>query len=184
MQLHKTLISSLTLATLVALPTAGFAAGSSDDDEKPEPTETVMECPDGQIYDAEQELCVEAKEEAFLDTDRLNEAHSLATYGRAVSAMAILDTLEQPDTSKAQTIIAFTARKLGDMDKAMGHYDRALELDPNNILAMSYMGQGLLKSGDEVGAYTQLQKIAMVDGKDNWPYRALRDAISGLNTDY
>ena len=66
----------------------------------------------------------------------------------------------------------------------MDYYQQALSIDPNFILARSYMGQGFVKAGNVKAAEEQLMLIASAAGTDNWPYEALQRAINGEDTDY
>jgi Tfp pilus assembly protein PilF len=84
-----------------------------------------------------------------------------------------------------QTYYGFTARKLGDFDAGMAYYTAALVIDPDNILARSYMGQGMVERGDLVGARMQLSEIRARDGRQTWPEIALRMAIErGVGQSY
>ena len=59
----------------------------------------------------------------------------------------------------------------------MAYYTAALAIDPDNILARSCMGQGMVERGDLVGARLQLSEIRARDGRQTWPEIALRMAI-------
>ncbi|NIZ10280.1 tetratricopeptide repeat protein [Pseudooceanicola sp. HF7] len=180
----KTLKSLLPLAMAAfLLPMAAQAVGS-DDDTPPEPTESTTECADGMVWDADAQSCVTATKDSLLDTDRLKAAHELAYHGRAGSALMVLAALDSPRTSQAQTLYGFSQRKLGNMAQAMVHYQAALATDPDNILARSYMGQGLIQSGDLTGALRQLREIEARGGTGTWAHAALDGALRGLPTDY
>ena len=114
----------------------------------------------------------------------MNAVRELAYYGRYADALVILDTLNPNDTM-VQTYYGFTARKLGDFDLGMAHYSAALVIDPDNMLALSYMGQGMVERGDLVGARMQLSEIRNRGGRQTWPEIALRMAIErGVGPSY
>jgi predicted Zn-dependent protease len=83
-----------------------------------------------------------------------------------------------------QNYLGFAHRKAGRIDAAMMHYQAALQLDPDYVLARSYMGQGLLNSGNVGAARAQLAQINMRAGTDNYPYRMLSDALAGKPVGY
>ena len=83
------------------------------------------------------------------------------------------------------TYRGFTARKLGQIDVAMVFYQQALDANPDNLLARSYMGQGLVAQGDRVAALTQLREINARGGADTWAAKSLRTAIeTGVTYNY
>ena len=63
-----------------------------------------------------------------------------------------------------------------------GEYVRAdvhaLAQNPDNLLARSYMGQGLVLEGDWVGAKRQYDEIIARGGRGTWAEASLRDAIT------
>ena len=67
----------------------------------------------------------------------------------------------------------------------MRHYARALEQDADNLLARSYMGQGLLEQGDFAGAKRQLDEIRTRGGAGSWAEASLAAAIrTGVTYNY
>jgi Tfp pilus assembly protein PilF len=75
------------------------------------------------------------------------------------------------------TYWGFTHRKLGKMDLGMTFYERALDQNPDNLLARSYMGQALVEQNDLVGALAQLREIRARGGAGGWPEQSLDSAI-------
>ncbi|MEO0765577.1 MAG: hypothetical protein AAFY75_06105 [Pseudomonadota bacterium] len=58
-------------------------------------------------------------------------------------------------------------------------------MNPDNILARSYMGQGMVAAGDKVAAMTQLREIQERGGVGTWAEASLRNAIqSGTTYNY
>jgi Flp pilus assembly protein TadD len=172
--------AALVFASL-ALPV--FAAGS-DSTTPPKTTKTTTECEAGQVFDEKTGTCLDTKSEAVTDDDRYTGARELAYAGRYDRALAVLASAENQEDPRILNYYGFTNRKLGNTDLAMTYYRRALDLDPDYILARSYMGQGLAAQGDLAGAVEQLEEIAMRGGEDTWAYASLRLAIGGAPTNY
>ncbi|MDU0112642.1 hypothetical protein RT723_06420 [Psychrosphaera aquimarina] len=75
------------------------------------------------------------------------------------------------------TYMGFTHRKLGNIELGNMFYEQAIAQDPGNILARSYMGQGLVEAGDTAGALVQLRAIQEHGGAGSWSEASLRKAI-------
>ncbi|MCY4334529.1 MAG: hypothetical protein OXC60_07615, partial [Litoreibacter sp.] len=61
----------------------------------------------------------------------------------------------------------------------------ALEADADNLLARSYLGQGLVVVGDRAGAKLQLTEIRARGGRNTWAEFALKSAIAtGVGSNY
>ena len=146
---------ALIFAAMLALPAAAFAAGT-ETNEPPKPTATTTECAEGTVWDETQGKCV-APKESRLDDDGLY---------RAVRELA-------------------SARSQGDLASGEALYRAALEVNPDNLLARSYMGQGYVTEGRVDEAYAQLVEIRSRGGADGWPAEALETAIrTGVTTSY
>jgi tetratricopeptide (TPR) repeat protein len=87
----------------------------------------------------------------------------------------------QNDT-RILTYYGFTNRKLGNVDVAFDYYNRAISADANNLLARSYMGQGLVQQGKLEEARAQLVEIRDRGGKDTYAYDALYQALKSGST--
>ena len=175
------LLSTLVLAT--SLGTAAFAAGS-DSTEPPKTTATTQTCEKGQIFDEETKSCLDAKSEVFDDDDRYEAAREMAYAGLYDEAMIVLVAAENQEDPRILNYKGFTYRKMGDLDLAMDYYNQALTVDPDYILARSYMGQGMITIGDVAGAKAQLQEIKARGGEETWAYAALDAALKGKSSSY
>lgn len=170
-------------AMAVALPALAFAAGS-DSDTPPTPTETTTACTEGLIWDLATQTCMTPAASTNDDNAMMDAVRELAYAGRFGDARNVLDGLDGSD-SRVLTYYGFTARKMGDINAGMGYYNAALDVDPDNLLARSYMGQGLAERGDMAGAQEQLSEIRARGGRQTWPEVSLRLAIeSGTGPSY
>ena len=75
------------------------------------------------------------------------------------------------------TYWGFTYRKLGETVTANSFYEKAISIDPNNFLARSYMGQGLVSEGRIADAREQLEEIRTRGGKGTWAEKSLNSSI-------
>jgi predicted Zn-dependent protease len=166
---------TLAASLLAISPVMVFAVGTGDSNP-PTPTETTQDCAEGLIFDLATQTCMTPDQSTNDDSAMMDAVRELAYDGRYADARTLLDRLN-PNYSMVQTYYGFTARKLGDFDAGMAYYTAALVIDPDNILARSYMGQGMVERGDLVGARMQLSEIRARDGRQTWPEIALRMAI-------
>ena len=162
----------IATALALALPTGLLAAGGGDEKAPSKP-----KCEDGLVYDKKTKKCV-AAQDSRLDTDTLYQTvRALAHAERFEDARTVLAAMPQGD-DRTLTYLGFTSRKMGQPDAAMGYYTRALAVNPGNILARSYMGQGLVEEGDITAAIAQLRAIRAHGGAGSWAEASLRTAIA------
>ena len=182
------LILSMFAATMFS--TAAFAAGESSggDDAAPAATETTTKCKKTEVYDKKLKKCVELKKSGMnelMDEDALYDtARELAYFDRPEDAITLLKQIANQNQPRVQNYLGFANRKAGRMEDAMMYYNVALGMDPDYVLARSYMGQGLLEQGDFGGAYAQLREIKERAGTSNRPYQMLAAAITGMPVEY
>lgn len=169
------------IAALVMLPVAGFAAGD-DDFTPPKPTDTVKKCWGKRVYDADKGKCVKPQQSSLNDDQLFDDARALAYAGRIEAAQAVLAAMTDQTESRVQTYWGFTHRKQGDLDLAKQFYQAALENDPNNLLARSYYGQGLVEEGRLGEAFAQWKEIRTRGGTDSWAEVSLRTALEDGRT--
>ena len=197
------MLRTLALTTALLLPVSAFAAGGGDS-SPPKKTETTQNCfktdqwdpelkktvrfskPVNGVWDANLKKCVRPDKTSHLDSDTLYRAvRELAYAGRYQDAITVLDQMPDQQSDLVLTYRGFTARKLGDLELANVYYQQAIDANPDNILARSYMGQGKVTEGDIVAATTQLREIQNRGGAGTWAEASLRSAIeSGATYSY
>lgn len=163
-------------AALTLLPLAAFAAGS-DDTEPPAPTETTTKCEEAMVWDEKQEKCVKPEDSALNNDQRFRAVRELAYAGRPEEALIVLATMTEGDTDRVLTYKGFAHRKAGRADLGMDHYAHALDVNPDNILARSYLGQMLVEMGEIAAARRQLDEIRARGGAGTWAEASLARAV-------
>jgi len=163
-------------ALLISLPTLSFAAGG-DSVITPKPTKTTKECRGTRVWDDNKQRCVRPKQSSLDDKGLYDAVRELAYAGRYLDAQGVLAAMPDQEDDRVLTYWAFTERKLGNIDTAMMFYTAALEKNPDNMLARSYMGQHLVTVGDIDGAKAQLAEIEARGNAYGWPATSLRQAI-------
>ena len=171
------------LATALLAPSLAFAAGG----ESPTPptTNTTVQCKDGKVWDVKVEACVDARESSLDDDTRYQAVRELAYAGRYDEAQKVLAAMSDQNDDRVLTYLGFTHRKMGNSTLGMVFYDQALETNPDNLLARSYMGQAFVEAGDMQLARAQLTEIRTRGGRGTWAEVSLRMAIdSGTGYSY
>jgi len=163
-------------AALVFVPFAASAVGS-DDSEPPKPTETTTECEKGLVWDEKTKSCVKPEDQSLNDDQRFGAVRELAYAGRPDDALRVLAAMTEGETSRVMTYRGFLLRQTGQIEAGIAAYDRALALDPANILARSYYGQLLVQMDEIALATNQLAEIRTRGGAGTWAERALETAI-------
>ncbi|WP_027237870.1 tetratricopeptide repeat protein [Leisingera caerulea] len=166
----------LALAAALTLPVAALAA-SGNDWNPPKPTETTKTCKGKRVWDEQKKRCVRPRKSSLNQEQLLGAARELAYSGRQEDAQAVLSAMADQQESLVLTYWGFTHRKLGNLELAQAYYDQALASDPDNILARSYMGQGLVQQGKYGAALIQWKEIRARGGDGTWAEASLRSAL-------
>lgn len=103
--------------------------------------------------------CVGAARVAVSDTELFYAGYWLAKSGKYEEALSYLSLANKRD-EKVLTYIGFATRKLGRVDEAMPLYAKALEINPNYVVARAYLGEAYLTKGQPDAAKAQLSEIA------------------------
>jgi tetratricopeptide (TPR) repeat protein len=160
-------------ACLSAALLAGQACASGDESAPPKPN-----CPKGQVWDTKTAKCVLQTSKATSDTDRTDYAYRLAKDGRYDEALALLDTLQNPNTAKALNYRGYATRKLGRTDEGIGYYLQSVALDPNYAQVREYLGEAYVIKGRIDLAQEQLVKIKALCSTTCEEYEDLAEAIA------
>lgn len=163
-------------AALVLAPQLALAVGS-DDSEPPKPTATTTECEAGMVWDEKTETCVKAEDSSLNDDQRFGAVRELAYAGRYDAAKLVLAAMTEGETSRVMTYQGFLLRQTGEIEAGIAAYERAIAIDPGNVLARSYYGQLLVQMDEIALAEDQLARIRAHGGAGTWAERALQTAI-------
>ena len=173
----------LAAAAAASIATMTLAAGS-DSTKPPVKTQTTQECTGGKIWDRNLGKCVYPQRGAHSDDDLYLAARELAYDGQYETALNVLDIAENQNDPRILNYKGFANRKAGRVETGMKFYQAALEIDPDYILARSYMGQALIADGDIAGAKVQLAEIETRGGRESWAYASLEKALGGQSSDW
>jgi len=166
----------IALALLCALPFPAFAAGSNDS-TPPDTTKTTTECKKGEVWDEKTKACIAADGALINDDQRFEAARELAYFGREDEALQMLALMTEGETDRVMTYKGFALRKSGHVEEGIAAYDRALALNPDNILARSYYGQLFVEMAEPELAMAQLTEIRARGGAGTWAETSLASAI-------
>ncbi|MEB0229068.1 tetratricopeptide repeat protein [Pseudomonas sp. 10S4] len=135
-------------------------------------------CPKGQVFDSKSNKCVLQTSSLVPDNDRVDYAYRLAKDGRYEEALALLDTLKNPNTAKALNYRGYATRKLGRTDEGIGYYLQSVKLDPQYARVREYLGEAYVIKGRIDLAQEQLQHIKSICGSTCEEYQDLAEAIN------
>ncbi len=165
------------LPFVLMAPGLAFAAGSGGDAGAPTTTDTTKTCKGVKVWDSQKKRCVNPQD-SRLDTDTLYGAvRELAYAGRYLDAQGVLTAMSDQTDDRVLTYWGFTHRKLGNLELANAFYQDAIARNPDNILARSYMAQGLVEEGRYDEAVAQWREITARGGTGSWAETSLRNAL-------
>ena len=176
------LVSAIAMQAFVFAPALHAAGGGSNN--PPKPTNTTKKCLFGRDYDKDAGRCVKPDKTNFTQDELYDAVRELAYDGQLENAQVILRIMDQND-DRVLTYWGFTYRKMGELELANVFYNNAIEANPDNILARSYMGQGFVTEGRTDLAIEQWREIKARGGEGTWAEASLREAIrTGLTYSY
>ncbi|HEF4759415.1 TPA: hypothetical protein SAN82_001833 [Pseudomonas putida] len=167
--------SMFTAPLMLAVVLSGSQAWANGEEDSP----AKPQCPRGQVYDQKARKCVLQTSKLVPDADRTDYAYQLAKDGRYEEALALLDTLEQPNTAKALNYRGYATRKLGRTDEGIAFYLQSVKLDPHYAKVREYLGEAYVIKGRLDLAQEQLQQIKSICGNTTCEeYQDLAEAIN------
>lgn len=171
MNVRLAVFTTQLLLAVVLTSTLALANGEDDAPAKPN-------CPKGQVFDTKSQKCVLQTSSLVPDADRTDYAYRLAKDGRYEEALALLDTLKNPNTAKALNYRGYATRKLGRTDEGIGYYLQSVKLDPQYAQVREYLGEAYVIKGRLDLAQEQLQQIKSICGSACEEYQDLAEAIN------
>jgi tetratricopeptide (TPR) repeat protein len=94
---------------------------------------------------------------------------------QAALSKAVANT---PGDANAQNLLAYSYRKLGNLDQAFMHYNEALRLDPKHLGAHEYIGEAYLMAGNLAKAEEHLAALDRLCVFSCEEYRTLKKAVA------
>ncbi len=174
--------SAIVLQAFAFVPALHAAGGDSA--SPPKPTNTTKKCLFGRVYDKDRGRCVKPNKTNFTQDELYEAVRELAYDGQLENAQNILRVMDQAD-DRVMTYWGFTYRKMGELELANSFYNDAIQTNPDNLLARSYMAQGYVLEGKTDLAIAQWREIKARGGEGTWAEASLREAIrTGLTYSY
>jgi tetratricopeptide (TPR) repeat protein len=127
-------------------------------------------CQPGQVWDAKQHKCLQRRSGILPDSELTEYAYALAKADRFQEAIDVLDSLENPNTSRALNYRGYATRKLGRIDEGVGYYLRSIALDPDYPQVREYLGEAYVIEGKFDLAREQLARIESICGSKDCEY--------------
>lgn len=134
-------------------------------------------CKKGQIYDRKTKKCVRQQGANISDDNKADYAYSLTKAHRYDEALAVLDTMQNPNTAEALNYRGYATRKAGRTDEGITYYLKSIELDPHYARVREYLGEAYVLKGRIDLAREQLIAIGGICGTGCEEYHDLNAAI-------
>lgn len=114
-------------------------------------------------------------------TTAFDQAAELVVAGKYDDALQALKEIEasSPNDADVLNLIAFSHRKLGDLDAAGTHYIKALTIDPSHLGALEYQGELFITLGDMEAAQANLTRLESLCPTGCDELDALKEALAG-----
>lgn len=165
--------AGLSLA-VVAAAAIGLSIHTSGAAAKGEPKEPTVDC--SLKKNKNHSKCKKHRE--MSDDELYHAGYWLARKGEYAAALDYLRQSRDMNAPRVLTYIGFSLRKLGNWQEAMPYYERALAIDPNYVVARSYLGEAMLQAGDVHRARGELGEIERRCGTACEEFITLKDALA------
>lgn len=170
---HTSLAGAILFAGVLSLGGgAAFAASGGDSG-----TTQTVKCHKGWTYDATQKACV--RNQSLNDQQLYEQGRALALAGYYENALDSLNAIRNTNDAMVLTMIGYSERKLGNYDRGLAYYAKALAIDPANVNTHEYLGEAYAEKGQFGLAKAELMKVEAVCGTDCEQYQDLAKAIAG-----
>jgi Tfp pilus assembly protein PilF len=115
-----------------------------------------------------------AKDWRYFDGEKAVKAKD---YTKAI-ALLERSLSENPKDADTLNYLGYSHRKIGQKDKALAYYTKALDIDPNHRGANEYLGELYLDMSDLPKAEERLARLARICGPRCDEYKDLADDIA------
>lgn len=122
--------------------------------------------------------CVKLTTELLNDDELYEQGRILAKEGEYEWALDVFSTIKNQNEPKVLNYIGYANRKAGRLETGFAYYKKALDIDPNFVLAREYYGEGLVAAGRVDLAQVQLDEIAKRCGTHCSEYKELAKVMA------
>lgn len=164
---------SVSLALLLAPATPVFAAGgnsggnSNSNSGSSTPSPKKIKCKKKEevaklvTVDGQQVWkCVKRTAGLLSDDELYEQGRLLAKEGEYEWALDVFSTIKNQNDPRVLNYIGYSNRKAGRLETGFSYYRKALDINPDFVLAREYYGEGLVAAGRVDLARVQLDEIA------------------------
>ncbi len=163
----------LALAAALAAGTSFTAAHAAGSDS----STSTKTCKNGWVYSSSKKKCVKQTSEVVPDKSLKAQGWALARSGQYENAVDLFRLVADKRDPEALNGLGYSHRKMGLVEQGIAFYQKALDADPNYILAREYLGEGYVKLGKMDLAREQLSEIGTRCGTACEEYLLLARAI-------
>lgn len=121
--------------------------------------------------------CVKAVSGILPDNELYLQGRLLAKQGQYDWALTVLAAVQDQNNPDVLNYMGYSNRKAGRLDIAITYYQKALDINPNFVLAREYLGEGFVAAGKLDLAKAQLFEIGKRAGEQSEEYVDLAKAI-------
>jgi len=165
--------AAIALTAVIATASAiSMARAAGSDTSTSTPT-----CKKGFVYSTAKKKCVQKSSEIVPDRSLKAQGWALARAGQYEAAIEMFRLVADKSDPEALNGLGFSHRKMGKVEQGIAFYARALEINPDYVLAREYLGEGFVKMGRMELAREQLAEIGKRCGTACEEYLLLAEAI-------
>lgn len=139
-------------------------------------------CPSGYVWSVSKGKCVKLSS-SIDDEDLYRQGEKLALHGYYERAIEVLKASSNQNDPRVLNYIGYSFRKLGQLDKGIRYYAKALAIDPDYMRAREYLGEGYVAAGKLAAARVQLSEIKKRCGVGYEEYQQLALVITKAGGD-
>lgn len=173
-------IRSLAVLSLGAAGLVAFAAGGQAEQRLSKDVGPVNSaCDSLEKGSGAWASCVGVARAGMPENELFYAGYWLAKSGKYEEALGYLALASKAD-ERVETYIGYATRKLGNVDAALPHYARALEINPNYTVARAYLAEAHLSRGNADLAKAELREIGARCGATCAEYQDLERQITAF----
>ncbi len=172
--------ATLSVAAALALSATALTAHAAGSDT----SSSTPTCKKGYVYSSAKKKCVRKTSSVIPQDSIKSQGWALAREGRYEDAIAMFRLAANQNDPEVLNGLGFSHRKLGKVEQGVAFYAKALEANPDYILAREYLGEGYVVLGKLNLAKVQLDEIGNRCGTACEEYMLLARAIDTGKPNY